>query len=303
MKTSLFKQRFAGFLILVIGLAVLAGCGHSSTSSNKSDASIHVVAAEDFYGEVAQAVGGGRVHVTSIIDRPNVEPHEFEPTPKDASTVHNADVILYNGLGYDDWMARLVSSSSRAKDKKVIVVGDLMGKKNGENEHLWYAPETMPAVARALADRFAHLDPAHAEYYHRKAKEYIASLEPLQDMIKRLKQDAPTAVAATEPVFDYMLAALNYKADSEAFAKAMEEGTDPSPGALAHMQNDLKHRKVAFFVQNVQVENTTIGRLAKLAKAHRVPIVKVSETLPAGKDYKTWMIDQLKQIEKVSGDQ
>ncbi|GGE31980.1 metal ABC transporter substrate-binding protein [Pullulanibacillus camelliae] len=310
-------------LILSLSVGVLSACSSSSSSntskddSSKSTASqqdssssnqdtskhpIQIVAVEDFYGEVAEAVGGDYVKVTSIIDKPNIDPHDFEPTANTSKIVNNGQVLIYNGIGYDNWMDKLISSSSNASDKTVIRVGDdLLNKKEGDNEHLWYIPSTMPTLADALADKLAKLDPSHADYYKQQADKYKKSIQPLQDLVSKLKQDTPKKVETTEPVFDYMLQALNYQVDNEKFSMAIEEETDPAPADLAQMKNDLKNKKVAFFVQNTQVESPVVKQLSSLAKENNIPIVKVTETLPAGKDYVQWMTDELKQVENAQG--
>lgn len=287
---------------------ILTGCSSSEQTSKESDSSegeskIHVVATENFYGEVAEAVGGDHVEVNSIITNPSEDPHDFEPTPETAKTVSKADVIIYNGLGYDDWMGRLIESSSDSDKKTVIRVGeDVLGKENGDNEHVWYNPETMPKLADALADQLAEVEPEHAEDFELQTASYQDSLQPLLDLVSQIKEPSKKTAAVTEPVFDYMLDALNYKTNNTKFPLAVEEGTDPAPKDVAKMQDDIKDHNVSFLVQNIQVNNPTITKLAKLAKENDVPIVKVTETMPEGKDYKTWMMDQLKQIEQMHDD-
>ncbi|MFC4618332.1 metal ABC transporter solute-binding protein, Zn/Mn family [Camelliibacillus cellulosilyticus] len=303
------QVNFIGMLFLVLGF-VLAGCNSEQKTAGSGEdqaekrQKITVVAAENFYGGVAKAVGGDHVKVISIIAKPNVDPHDFEPTPRDAKTISHSQLIIYNGLGYDDWMSHLIASGSGGKEKAILRVGeDVLQIKKGANEHVWYMPDTMGKLAAQVADQLATIDPDHAEYYHDQADQYEQSLKPLQDLVNRLKLKHPQEVETTEPVFDYMLEALNYKVNNKDFPKAVEEETDPAPKDLMQMQEDLKNHRVAFFVQNVQVEQPAVTQLADLAQKYHVPIVKVSETMPEGKDYQTWMIDQLKQIERVSNEE
>jgi len=303
---------------LILSLGLLAACGSSSTSgSTKGDSStaaskqdtsknpIQIVAAEDFYGEVAEAVGGKYVKVTSIINKPSVDPHDFEPTADTSKIVNDGQVVIYDGIGYDNWMDKLVSSSKDSSNKTVIRVGDdLLNKKNGDNEHLWYIPTTMPTLADALADKLGTIDPDHADYFKQQADKYKKTVQPLQDLVSKLKQsDTSKKVETTEPVFDYMLQAMNYQVDDEKFALALEDESDPAPADLAKMKNDLKNKQVAFLVQNTQVDSPTVKQLVDLAKQSNVPVVQVTETLPDGKDYVQWMTDELKQVEKAQAAQ
>jgi zinc/manganese transport system substrate-binding protein len=119
-------------VIAIIGL--VSGCG--KTKDANSSGKIKIVAAENFYGEVAQAVGGDLVEVTSLLTSPDMDPHDFEPTPQASKNVDAAKIVIYNGIGYDEWMTKIIAASSDAKNKTVIAVSsDVMGKKAGDNEH------------------------------------------------------------------------------------------------------------------------------------------------------------------------
>jgi zinc/manganese transport system substrate-binding protein len=304
---------FSGLAVVVSSVFLLSACGAASTTtsaSNTSDSSIKttstskikIVAAENFYGEVAKAVGGDRVDVINILDNPNTDPHDFEPTPDVARSVSNAQVIVYNGVGYDAWIDKLISADSSSKSKSITkVADDVMGKKEGDNEHVWYNPNTMPKLANKLADDLAKLDPSQAETYHKNAQTFIASLAPLQEKVQKLKQTSGVKIDVSEPVFDYMANAINLSVNDAKFSKAIDEGTDPSAADVAQLQSDLKGKNVKVFVYNIQNSSPTVDNLVKLAKSSEVPIVEVTETKPKGKTYFQWMNDQLDQVAKALG--
>ncbi|RYL93118.1 metal ABC transporter substrate-binding protein [Sporolactobacillus sp. THM7-4] len=296
-------QRFARQSILLFGLflfilAVLAGCGKAPSGQGGSS-KVRIVAAENFYGEVAQAVGGNHVQVTSVIHQPNMDPHEFEPTPYTARAVSDAQLVIDNGIGYDSWMDDLVSSGN--KNKKVIhVAEDVMKQKLGDNEHQWYNPETMPKLATTIAGALAKTDPAHARDYHRNAKDYQASIKPVGDWVEKLSRKSDNGkVDVSEPIFDNMLKALGYRTGNNHFKMAVEEGTDPSPRDITQTQKDIEKKKIVFFVNNIQESSPTVEKMVALARKNKVPVLEVTETLPKGKTYKTWMLDILKRIEKI----
>jgi zinc/manganese transport system substrate-binding protein len=300
-----------GGSLILTATVLLSGCGHSSSNTAPSSsekttvtpgAKINVVAAENFYGEVAQAVGGDRVEVTSILNNPNTDPHDFEPTPETSKLVNNAQVIIYNGVGYDAWMDKVLQAGSDTNSKSVIkVADDLMGKKEGDNEHVWYDPATMPKLATKIADDFAKLDPKQKEAFHKRAQTYIASLVPLQEKVQQLKQASSIKIDVSEPVFDYMAEALNLKIADQKFSKAIDEGTDPAPADLGQLQNDIKGKQVKLFIHNIQNSSPTIDNIVNLAKSAGIPVVKVTETEPKGKNYSRWMMDQLNEVGKALG--
>src|SRR5947208_10499189 len=91
---------------------------------------IHVVAAENFWGSIAAQLGGDRVHVTSVISNPAADPHDYEPTARDARTFAGAQMAIVNGVGYDPWASRLVGANP-VHGRVVLTVGDLVGVRAG----------------------------------------------------------------------------------------------------------------------------------------------------------------------------
>jgi len=291
------KQFFVS-AILLLGLgSVLAGC--QQTASPTSHGEIKIVTSLDFYGQTAKKVAGKYGEVTSVIDRPSIDPHNYEATVKTAKQTSTAQLIIYNGLGYDDWMGKLITN--KAKNARVIQVGaDVAGQKDGANEHIWYDPTTMPKFAMVLAKRLGQIQPAHRQYFINQAKAYQASLQPLNTTIKQLKRHAHgQKVAVSEPVFDYALKALGYQISNNHFAMAIEEGADPSPKDIQRMQSDIKHHRIAFFVENTQSDSNLVDNMVKLAKTYKVPVLRVTETLPAHQTYESWMLSQYQQLAKI----
>lgn len=308
MENKIIRKKW--YSLLAVGcsafLLLLSGCAESSKTTTSSpanpDAKIKVVAAENFYGEVAKAVGGNRVEVTSILDNPDVDPHDYEPTADTSKLVNDAQVIVYNGAGYDAWMDKVIKASSSANSKSVTLVAeDIMGVKEGDNEHVWYDPATMPKLAIKIADDLSKLDPTQKEAFNQRAQSYIKSLDPLKEKVQKLKQESATTIDVSEPIFDYMAKALNLTINDSKFARAIDEGTDPAPSDIATLQNDLKGKKVKFFVHNIQNSTPVVDNMVKLANSNGIPIVKVTETEPKGKDYLQWMVDQLDDVAKVIG--
>src|SRR5208283_3733653 len=96
---------------------------------------VKVVAAENFYGDLATQIGGENVAVTSILSNPEDDPHLFEASPETAKALTDAKVVIINGVDYDPWMEKLLGAH-KAPGRKEIVVGGLVGHKPGDNPHL-----------------------------------------------------------------------------------------------------------------------------------------------------------------------
>lgn len=295
------RVKFVGVVLvsLLIGGGVLSGCRSQRTTT--ATRKLTVVTTTDFYGEVARAVGGDRVKVTAIINRPSVDPHDYEPTTAVAKTVGSADIAVANGIGYDGWMNRLVKSTGHAE---LLKVGeDVMDRHNGDNEHLWYDVQTMPALANALATKLGQRQPKNRAYFKANARRYVASLKPIDREITALKSRVARLktkrVLVSEPVFDTALTTIGLKVVNTNFENAIEKGTDPAPRVITQMQTDLKQRRVALFVDNQQVTSKTVDNMLNLARQNHVPVLKVTETMPANTTYPQWMLRQYRQLNKL----
>ncbi|MDS0490802.1 metal ABC transporter solute-binding protein [Lacticaseibacillus paracasei] len=296
----MMKRLLAGISVALLAIfAVACGSNGAAKQSSSNGSKIQVVASLDFYGEVAKAVGGNKVSVQSIINNPAVDPHDYEPTTKVGKSVASADLVVASGIGYDGWMDKVVKSADKSKNY-LRVADDLMNKKEGDNEHIWYDPRTMPKLANTLADKFAKKDPADKATFKANAKKYIASLDDLNTLINKLKSKVNgQLVDVSEPVFGYALDYLGYKVNDDHFSKSTEDGTDYSAKDIHGIETDIKEKKIAFFVNNIQASSKTVNQLVKLAEQNNVPVLKVTETLPKGKNYRTWMISQYQQLEKI----
>ena len=180
-----------------------------------------------------EQIGGKYVKVTAIESNPNTDPHTFEASPSVAQTVSAASLLIENGVGYDTYMEKIESARVRPNSsRKVINVQHLLGLPDSTpNPHLWYRPETMPAVAKALVSDLSALQPAHAAYFQENAKKFEESLKPWYAAIAKFKAAYPnTPVATTEPVGDYMLEAAGTKNMTPfPLQAAIMNGTDPRP--------------------------------------------------------------------------
>ncbi|BCF96046.1 ABC transporter substrate-binding protein [Paraburkholderia sp. PGU19] len=262
-------------------------------AAHAQDAKVPVVAAENFYGDVVQQLGGDRVDVTSILSNPDQDPHLFEASPKTARALQHASLVVYNGADYDPWMAKLLNVSKNDK-RKTIVAAELVGKKSGDNPHLWYDPSTMPAVARAVSAALASADPAHKAAYDANLAKFLDSLKPITDKVAALRsQYAHVSVTATEPVFGYMSDAIGLDMRNQRFQLAAMNDTEASASDIAAFERDLRERRVRALIYNSQATEALTKRMLKLAQQSHVPTVSVTETQPAGKNYQQWMLAQL----------
>ena len=260
-------------------------------------APLRIVAAENFYGDVAAQLGGPEVAVVSILNDPEQDPHLFEVSASAARAVAAATIVVFNGAGYDPWMEKLLAASPAA-GRETIEVAKLLHKAPGEDPHLWYDPRTMPVVADALAAALARHDPAQQPLYEARRARFEAALRPLDDKIASLKQRyAGTHATATEPVFGYMAAAIGLAMRNQAFQRAVMNDTEPGAAEIAAFQDDLRGHAVKVLIYNRQTSEGLTRKMQALAKQSGVPVVGVSETEPRGMTYQAWMLSELDQLD------
>jgi len=286
----------AGLLLaLVMGGGWAAG---QTAPVTAADRQIAVVAAENFYGDIARQVGGDRVAVVSIMSNPDQDPHLFETTPAVVRQLANAQVAILNGANYDPWMDKLLAAAPRA-GRIVINAAQLTGRKSGDNPHVWYDPATMPAMATALAGELSKLDSAHAPDYAARLTATLASLARIAQRIAQLKtKHAGTAVTATEPIFGLMVDALGLTMRNQRFQLAMMNDTEPSARDVAALELDLKEHKVKALIYNSQVSEKLTERMRTIAGAAKVPVIAVTETMPAHISFQDWVLGELDAVDK-----
>jgi zinc/manganese transport system substrate-binding protein len=287
---------FVGLVLAL--LAPLAGPAGLTPCANAADSVVKLVAAENFYGDIARQIGGPRVEVVSILSSPDQDPHLFETSPATVRQIAAAQIVIYNGASYDPWMAKLMTVAPRP-GRAVIVAADLVRKRAGDNPHLWYDPPTAEAVARALAAALAKADPDHAAGYTVRLAAFLASLKPLHDKIGAVaKKYGGTSVTASEPVVGYLAAAMGLTMRNEKFQMSIMNDTEPSARDIAAFERDLKEHKVRLMFYNKQASDKTVQHLVDIARAANVPVVGVTETIPPGLSFQDWMMGEISEIEK-----
>lgn len=286
--------------ILVLSSALVYAAGSREPSSTAPQAGrIPVVAAENFYGDVASQIGGAKVAVTSILNNPNVDPHEYESSVNDAKSVANARLVIENGGGYDDWMGKLLSASPDPS-RIVITAYKIAPVHLPENEHVFYNLDNMDAVAKAIRDSLSKLDPSSAPEFDRNYVTFVASLGPVRAEMAKIKSAyAGTPIGLTETIFLYQALPMDLKVLTPfAFQKAISEGNDPPADAAISAEQQVKEKQIRVLIYNEQTVTQITTRLEKEARTAGIPIIGVTETMPPADHYQSWILNQLEELQK-----
>ena len=275
---------------------ILVGCGQGAAGTNGK---LQVVAAENFWGSIAQQLGGDRVAVTSIIDNPASDPHDYEPTSADARTMATAEVAVVNGIGYDTWATKLLDANPRS-GRLTLNVGEVLGLKAGDNPHQWYSPPSVQRVIDQITADYQKADPKHRAYYAKRREIFeTKSLARYRQLIAKIKSRyAGVPVGASESIFAPLAPALGLKLlTPTGFLDAVSEGTEPTPADKTTTDQQIADHRIKVWVYNSQNASPDVQRLNSAAKAAGIPIATVTETLtPSSASFEAWQAGELARL-------
>lgn len=278
--------------VALVALACVA-CG-SATPAGQSGA-IRVVAGENFWGSLAVQLGGSKASVQSVVTDPNADPHEYETSTVDARAFADADLVILNGAGYDEWGRKLLDANP-SSHRQVIDVAQLIGKKAGENPHFWYDPGYVVKVADSITAMYRSIDAADGGYFDAQRAAFDTALKPYDERIAEIKSKySGVPIGSTESIFEYMAAALGLKLISPPqFMDAVAEGNDPPASAVIAFNNQVIGKQIRVLIYNVQTVTAVTTNVKQLAAQNGIPVVGVSETLqPTSASFQEWQLAQL----------
>jgi zinc/manganese transport system substrate-binding protein len=283
----------------------LAGCstspGDKGPGTSATPGVITVVAAENFWGSLAAQLGGSHVKITSIINNPDTDPHDYEPTAADGRAIATSTLTIINGVGYDTWATKLAAANpSRART--TLTVGDLVGAKDGDNPHRWYNPDNVRTVIDAITAAYKKTDPAAAAYFDTQhttvlttnLKTYFATIAAIRTAY------AGTPVGASESIFAMLSPTLGLDLlTPSAFLTAISEGIDPTASDKATIDAQIANKQIKVYVYNSQNATPDIQTQVDAAKADGIPVTTITETpTPSGASFQDWQVAQLQALQK-----
>jgi zinc/manganese transport system substrate-binding protein len=278
--------------VLVLGL--VAGPGPASASSP-----IRVVAAENFWGSIASQLAGSKASVASVIVNPDTDPHDYEPTASDARTIASATFVIVNGIGYDGWASKLLAANP-VSHRVTLDVGDLLGLQDGDNPHQWYSPSSVTRVVHAITAAYEQLDPADRAYFAAQERHFetvsLARYNRLRQQIRTRFAGVP--VGYSESIFQPLGQDLGLRLLTPAsFAKAVAEGTDVSAKDKQTVDSQAQRRQIKVWIYNSQNATPDVQQINAIARARKIPIATVTETLsPASDTFEQWQVAELQGL-------
>jgi zinc/manganese transport system substrate-binding protein len=268
---------------------------------------VKVLATTNVWGDIAKQLGGDWVEVTVILDDPMQDPHSYEASARDQLAVNDAELIVMNGGGYDEFMHTLIESADTAKlVVEAVPEHDSTGESDvhahsHDNEHVWYDFDAVGEFSENFVAALTDIRPESFTDVNNNFDTFKVELDNLQVRLEGLAgHSLGLSVVATEGVGNLLLEHAGFEnLTPEALADAIEEETEVPPAALAETETLIKNNLVSILITNLQVEDQVSERLRKLAESEGVPVVQLSELIPeAGLNYFDWMNQVLDQIQE-----
>ena len=291
----------AAALVLLL-TACSAAQGGAVAAEPSGGGRIRLLTSTSMWAGVAEAVGGNAVTATALLAEPGRDPHDYEATPRDQLAALHADVVLTNGGGYDDFLARLARPVRTARLLDAVTVSRRT-RGPGLNEHLWYDLPTVARVADALRAAFTELRPADGVALKARTARFLSGIRDLEARERRLRpRTAGRAAAITEPVAGYLLTAAGLRvATPEAYSASVEQTGEVAPAVLLQQLRLLADRRVVLLAADADVSSPTVDRTVQAARAAGIPVLEAREILPPGSGYLPWMRGQLAVLERAVG--
>lgn len=298
---SIYKYFFP-WLFLVAVLLLVSACGSASLAPNSSPGKLKVVAAENFYGDIARQLGGEHITVTSILADPQVDPHTYQSNVQTGLAVSQANLVIANGGGYDDWMDQILSGSP-SSSRLLLKAFDIAPYHLPDNEHVWYSFADTVAIAQGITSDLTKLDPNNKADFEQNLQTFKQSIQSLEQKVATIKTKyGGTPVGLTETIYLYQteLEGLQVLTPFE-FEKAIAEANDPPAATVITATDQITNHQIKVLIINAQTVTPVTTNLSNLAREKQIPVVQVTETMPQNKSYQTWMMDQLDALQTALG--
>ena len=315
-----------------LGAGLLTACASDQSAADASSDGLTVVASTSVYADIARQVAGDRASGESVISDPTADPHSYEASPADAAEVATADLVVYNGAGYDPFVDMALENADEVPVVRAVdeferatgqtIAGHAHGDHHGHgaddehdhensdghsdrgetNEHVWFSLDTAAAVAERVADELSELDRAGAQEYHANAQRFTEALAPLGERLEQIHDLGHLPYAQTERVAGHLFDAAHMSdLTPRGFLAAIEDDTDPPAADLSTLLDLVSGQRVTFLAFNTQTATPVTSRVREAAENADVVVVDVAETLPEGTDYLTWITDIVDSVSDAVG--
>lgn len=240
-------------------------------------------------------IGKEKINIITLIPFA-VEPHDWEPSPKDLMKIMSADLFIYNGAGLEPWADKLIKDSKR-KDLIVVDIYKSIRAK-GEDPHIWLDPVLVKTQLKVIKDTLIKIDPKNRPYYEKNYKNYLGKIEELDREIKN------TLARCKKKVFVTSHNAFSRFAERYGLIQIPMTGitpeSEPNPRDLAEIIKVIKKYDIKYIFTEPLISPKLAQSISRETGTKILvldPIEGLSESdIKAGKDYISKMKENLENL-------
>ena len=258
-------------IIVVISLASLAvsQVNFDSAISTTDDSKLQIVTSAGFLHEFSQNIGKEKINSTLLIPM-GVNPHDWEPTIRDTENLEKSDIIIINGLGYENWVDSLALSNYQGvlvdTSNGISIEHDEHAKEDdhdvhdhgGQDPHIWLNPVYAHLQVKNIANALSNSDPANKNYYQTNAEIYIKELDSLDSKIRVELSECRTDFITFHDAFSYF--AEEYGLTQHTIVASTDPHGDVTPKTLEKIISTAKklNIKVIFAEENTSTKTSQV---------------------------------------------
>lgn len=253
----------AAAVLLLVGMYWVTRAGVPENRQADPDGRLQIVVSFFPYGEFARAVVGDLASVSELVPS-GVEPHDFEPTPRDIERMYRADIVIINGAGIDAWAEKvarelpergvrvirmadgieLLSASEEAHEDEGQEISHEESESHSADPHFWLDPVLAQGQVRIIAQAIGELDDKNRDFYQARAEVFALELGQLdREYQTGLRECRLRTIVTSHDAFIYL--AKRYLLETVSIAGLSPE-TEPSSQRLAEIARETSRLGVKF---------------------------------------------------------
>ena len=311
------NNKLLKFGVIALSIVLVACAGGSSDESGCpviEDRKINVVATTPMIGEFVSQVGGDNINLTVIMPS-EADPHSYEPSPQDAGTIADADLVFYTGLKYEPAAVVKLLESSACSTDVLAVVGETVfpiefEEEGGDDEegheghghgaydpHFWFDPNRVIYAAEYIESKLVELDPSNTSSYESAGSAYTDELKGLVGQVSDLISTVPSQnrkLITTHESLGYLEAKFGLEVLSTIIPN-LDSNNEISPSQLVGVIDVIEDNNVKVIFIEAEAPSVYAETIVAETGIKAVEGLWV-ETLKEGQSYPEFLLDAVELI-------
>lgn len=251
MSETIISQKLISIIIIVTIIFGATSLFIKRTPQNDvKDERIQIVTSFYPLSYIATMIGGNLVSVINLVPA-GVEPHDFEPSPRNLVEIGNADILLYNGASFEPWVKKW-EKSTKARPMYTISMSDVLMEQSisliendgGVDPHFWLDPVIMKNQVEIIRALLVQADPSHKELFDNNALIFLSTLDALDQRFRSgLSSCSLRDIVVLHDAFSYLARQYNFTATA---IEGISPEEEPSPKDLVRIIDLVREKGVKY---------------------------------------------------------